>query len=208
MKTSDPITNLINALSRLPGIGERTASRLAFYILNASDDLATDLSDALTQVKERIGFCKRCCNLTEDDYCHICANAKRDRNILAVVESTPDLRAIENTGEFRGTYHVLHGLISPLEGIGPDDIRVAELLRRLQGGEPDEPPEMAEEIDEVILATSPSADGEATALYLTKLLKPMGIKVSRIASGVPIGSDLEYTDRMTLSRALLERREL
>ena len=131
MKTSDPITNLINALSRLPGIGERTASRLAFYILNASDDLATDLSDALTQVKERIGFCKRCCNLTEDDYCHICANAKRDRNILAVVESTPDLRAIENTGEFRGTYHVLHGLISPLEGIGPDDIRVAELLRRL-----------------------------------------------------------------------------
>lgn len=207
MKSTDPITNLINALSRLPGIGERTASRLAFHILNQPDDLARDLAEALVQVKERIGFCKRCCNLTEDDLCSICANPKRDRTKICVVESSPDLRAIENTGEFRGVYHVLHGLISPLEGIGPDDIRVAELVRRMtpnaEFGEP-----FIENIDEMILATSPSVDGEATALYLTRLLKPVGVKLSRIASGVPIGSDLEYTDRMTLSRALIERREL
>lgn len=207
MKSSDPITNLINALSRLPGIGERTASRLAFHILNQPDELARDLAEALVQVKERIGFCKRCCNLTEDDLCSICANPKRDRTKVCVVESSPDLRAIENTGEFRGVYHVLHGLVSPLEGIGPDDIRVAELVRRMtpnaEFGEP-----FIEHLDEVILATSPSVDGEATALYLTRLLKPAGVKLTRIASGVPIGSDLEYTDRMTLSRALIERREL
>ncbi len=206
MKTADPITNLINALSRLPGIGERTASRLAFYILNQPDELANDLAAALSEVKERIGLCTRCCNLTDGDLCTICASPKRDRTQVCVVERTPDLRAIENTGEFRGTYHVLHGLISPLEGVGPDDIRVAELLRRLQGGDDGE--EHSEAIEEVILATAPSVDGEATSLYLTKVLKPAGVKVTRIASGVPIGSDLEYTDRMTLSRALLERREL
>lgn len=207
MKSSDPITNLINAFSRLPGIGERTASRLAFHILNQPDELAKELAEALITVKARIGFCKRCCNLTEDDLCPICSNPKRDRTKVCVVESSPDLRAIENTGEFRGVYHVLHGLISPLEGIGPDDIRVAELVRRMtpstEFGEP-----FVEQIDEVILATSPSVDGEATALYLTRLLKPAGVKLTRIASGVPIGSDLEYTDRMTLSRALIERREL
>lgn len=208
MKTADPITNLINSLSKLPGIGERTASRLAFFILNQPEELATNLAAALIDVKEKIGLCKRCCNLTESDYCGICMNFKRDRDKICVVEGAPDLRAIENTGEFRGTYHVLHGLISPLEGIGPDDIRVAELLRRLQGSLDDEPDEIKEDIKEVILATSPSVDGEATALYMTRLLKPMGIKLTRIASGVPIGSELEYTDRMTLSRALLERREL
>ena len=208
MKTADPITHLISSLSRLPGIGERTASRLAFFILNQPDELAQELAEALQAVKERIGLCKRCCNLTEGDYCSICLNPKRDRDKICLVESVPDLRAIENTGEFRGTYHVLHGLISPLEGIGPDDIRVAELLRRLQGPQDGDPEEIAESISEIILATSPSVDGEATALYLTRLLKPMGLKLTRIASGVPIGSDLEYTDRMTLSRALLERREL
>ncbi len=212
MKTTDPITNLINAFSRLPGIGERTASRLAFHVLNQPPELARDLAQALVEVKERVGFCRRCCNLTEHELCHICANTKRDRARLCVVESSPDLRAIENTGEFRGTYHVLHGLISPLEGVGPDDIHIAELLKRLQ---PTPPPEEAhydealrEQIEEVIVATSPSVDGEATSLYLTRLLKPLGIKVSRIASGVPIGSELEYTDRMTLSRAILERRTL
>ena len=207
MKTSDPITNLINALSRLPGIGERTASRLAFHIMNQPEELAHELAQALIQVKARIGFCKRCCNLTEDDLCAICANPKRDRTKLCVVESVPDLRAIENTGEFRGVYHVLHGLISPLEGVGPDDLKVAELVRRMtpsaEYGEA-----LIEQIDEVVLATSPSVDGEATALYLTRLLKPSGLKLTRIASGVPIGSDLEYTDRMTLSRALIERRTL
>ncbi len=207
MKTADPITNLINAFSRLPGIGERTASRLAFFVLNQPEDLARELSEALTTVKERIGLCKLCCNLTEAEICHICHNEKRDGHKICVVESTPDLRAIENTGEFRGRYHVLHGLISPLEGVGPDDIRVAELLRRLQGTADVEGVE-PETIDERSLATSPPVDGEATALYLTRLIKPAGIKLTRIASGVPIGSDLEYTDRMTLSRALLERREL
>ena len=207
MKTSDPITNLINALSRLPGIGERTASRLAFYILNQSDDLAQDLAVALVQIKERVAFCKRCCNLTENDLCSICSNPKRDRTKVCVVESVPTLRAIENTGEFRGMYHVLHGLISPLEGISPDDIRIAELLRRMTSsnefGE-----SFVEDFKEVIIATSPSVDGEATSLYLSRVLKPIGVKASRIASGVPIGSDIEYTDRMTLSRAIQERREM
>ena len=207
MKTTDPITNLINALARLPGIGERTASRLAFHILNQSDELAKDLAEALVEVKARVGLCARCCNLTQGDHCSICTNHKRDPRVICVVESVPDLRAIENTGEFRGTYHVLHGLISPLEGIGPDEIRVAELLRRFQS--PQTPSDVIEEQpEEVILATSPSVDGEATALYLTKVLKPLELKLTRIASGVPIGGDLEYTDRMTLSRALLERREL
>ena len=214
MKTADPITNLVNNLSKLPGIGERTASRLAFFILNQPGDLARDLAESLVQIKERIGLCQRCCNLTEGDWCAICSSPKRDRTMLCVVESAPDLRAIENTGEFRGVYHVLHGLISPLEGIGPDDLRLAELLRRLQGAQQGPQPgsadgiDLSESIEEVIVATAPSVDGEATALYLTKLLKPMDIKVTRIASGVPIGGELEYTDRMTLSRALLERREL
>lgn len=204
MHTTDPITNLINAFSKLPGIGERTASRLAFHVMNQPDELARELSEALISVKERMGLCVICCNLTEHEVCHICAHDKRSTSTLCVVESTPDLRAIENTGEFRGRYHVLHGLISPLEGVGPDDVRTAELLRRLQGGSTKYP----EEVSEVILAMSPSVDGEATALYLTRLIKPAGVKVTRIASGVPIGSELEYTDRMTLSRALLERREL
>jgi recombination protein RecR len=205
MKTADPITNLINALAKLPGVGERTASRLAFYVLNQPEELAEELAEALVQVKEKIGLCKICCNLTEGDHCTICRSDKRDTTKVCVVDSTQDLRAIEQTGEFRGRYHVLHGLISPLEGIGPDDIRVAELLRRLSGDVVDMEPE---EIDEVIIATNPSVDGEATALYLSRLLKPAGVKVTRIASGVPVGSDLEYIDRMTLSRALLERREL
>ncbi len=200
METDDPITNLINAFARLPGIGERTASRLAFFVLNSPEELARDLAEALIQVKERVGLCSRCCNLTQNELCDICSAPKRDHHTVCVVESTPDLRAIENTGEFRGTYHVLHGLIRPLEGIGPDDVHIHELLMRLQSDD--------EAIEEIILATSPSVDGEATALYLSKLIKPLDIKVSRIASGIPIGGDLEYTDRVTLSRALTQRREL
>lgn len=145
-------------------------------------------------------MCQRCCNLTQNELCDVCASPKRDQRTICVVESTPDLRAIENTGEFRGTYHVLHGLIRPLEGIGPDDVHIRELLVRLQ--RPDEP------VEELILATAPSVDGEATALYLSKLLKPLDVKVTRIASGIPIGGDLEYTDRVTLSRALSQRREI
>jgi recombination protein RecR len=200
VETDDPITNLINAFARLPGIGERTASRLAFFVLNSPEELARDLAEALIQVKERVGLCSRCCNLTQNELCDICSAPKRDHHTVCVVESTPDLRAIENTGEFRGTYHVLHGLIRPLEGIGPDDVHIHELLMRLQSDD--------EAIEEIILATSPSVDGEATALYLSKLIKPLDIKVSRIASGIPIGGDLEYTDRVTLSRALTQRREL
>lgn len=166
--------------------------------MNSPADVARDLAEALIEVKERVGLCSRCCNLTQNELCDICASPKRDATTICVVESTPDLRAIENTGEFRGTYHVLHGLIRPLEGIGPDDIHIRELLVRLQD----------DGVDELILATSPSVDGEATALYLAKLVKPLDVRVSRIASGIPIGGDLEYTDRVTLSRALAQRRAL
>lgn len=202
MQTEDPITNLINAFARLPGIGERTASRLAFYVLNQTDDLAEDLSSALLRVRDEVGLCDRCCNLTKGALCPICMDHKRDAKVVCVVESTPDLRAVERTGEFRGTYHVLHGLISPLEGIGPDDIHVRELLARVDAGEDEAA------IEEVIVATSPSVDGEATALYISKLLKPLGVQVSRIASGIPIGGELEYADRVTLSRAITQRRQL
>lgn len=200
MKSEDPITNLINAFSKLPGIGERTASRLAFFVLNAPEQVAYDLAAALASVKEQVGLCMRCCNLTQNELCEICAAPKRDRSTICVVENTPDLRAIENTGEFRGSYHVLHGLIRPLEGIGPDDVHIRELLIRLSGED--------QEATEIILATSPSVDGEATALYLSKILKPLELRVTRIASGIPIGGDLEYTDRVTLSRAITQRREL
>lgn len=198
MKPEDPITHLINAFARLPGIGERTASRLAFFVLNQPESLAHDLAEALVRVKAEVGFCSRCCNLTRGPFCTICEDTRRDPTVICVVESTPDLRAVERTGEFRGTYHVLHGLISPLEGIGPDDLRIRELLARLPG----EPP-----IREIIIATSPSVDGEATALYLARLLKPLGLSVSRIASGIPIGGELEYADRVTLSRAITQRRD-
>ncbi|RDV37244.1 recombination protein RecR [Bradymonadaceae bacterium TMQ3] len=203
MKPRDPITRLVNAFRKLPGIGERTATRLAFFVLNESEEMARELAEALVEVKERVGLCQVCCNLTEADVCEICRERRRDTTTICVVERTQDLRAIERTGDFRGLYHVLHGLISPLDGVGPDDIRLRELLTRLQT-----PPEGMEEPEEVIVACSPSVDGEATALYLQRLLKPLGLKVSRIASGVPIGGELEYTDRVTLSRALSQRREM
>lgn len=203
MRTEDPITNLINAFAKLPGVGERTASRLAFFVLNQPAELANDLADALRDVKEQVGLCTRCCNLTQGEICTLCAEPRRDQSVVCVVESTPDLRAIERTAEFRGVYHVLHGLISPLEGIGPDDIHLRELLVRLQAPAADD-----EAVREIIVATSPSVDGEATALYISRLVKPLGVKVTRIASGVPIGGELEYIDRVTLSRAISQRREL
>ena len=204
MKANDPITRLVNALTRLPGIGERTASRLAFFILNQPDELAEELASALVEVKENVGFCSRCCNLTDDDLCEICRSTRRDHSTICVVASTRDLRAIDTTGEYQGVFHVLHGVISPLEGIGPDDIHIKELLRRLESAEANG----GEEVEEIIVATSPSVDGEATSLYLSKVVKPLGVRISRIASGVPIGGELEYTDKSTLSRALSERREL
>lgn len=204
MKPTDPITKLINAFAKLPGIGERTASRLAFFVLNQPRELSEALAEALIEVKEKVGLCKRCCNLTDEELCTVCRSPKRDQSLVCVVDSTPDLRAIERTGEYTGTYHVLHGLISPLEGVGPDDLHIRELLSRLEsaaanGGEP---------VAEIIVATSPSVDGEATSLYLSKLIKPLGVSVSRIASGVPIGSELEYTDKSTLSRAIAQRRAI
>jgi len=204
VKSDDPITNLVSAFARLPGIGERTASRLAFYVLNEPDSLADDIAEALLAVKDQVNLCERCCNLTQAETCSICRAPDRDHSTICVVANAQDLRAIENTGEFDGAYHVLHGVISPLEGVGPDDIHMSELLERLQSADANG----GTEVQEVIVATSPSVDGEATSLYLSKAIKPLDIRISRIASGVPIGSELEYTDKSTLSRALSERREL
>jgi len=222
MKPTDPITRLVNAFARLPGVGERTASRLAFFILSQPAEIAGELAEALVEVKQKVGMCRCCCNLTDATFCAICTSPRRERDVICVVENTPDLRAIENTGEFRGTYHVLHGLISPLEGVGPDDVHILELLKRLEPGQnarcvvdpQSEPGEGAggakdaERVSEIIIATSPSIDGEATALYLSRLIRPLGVRLTRIASGIPIGSELEYTDKSTLARALSERRNL
>lgn len=200
--TRDPINELINYLTRLPGIGEKTAARLAFHIMNSPTSYAKGLAGALLNVKDRIHMCSICCNLTESDPCHICSSSKRDEGVICVVERSQDLRAVEATGEFGGVYHVLHGVLSPLEGIGPDDIKIKQLIIRLQDrGE-------ASPVREVIVATNPSTDGETTALYISKLLRPFDIKVTRIAFGIPMGGDLEYTDRVTLSRALAGRREI
>lgn len=182
----------------LPGIGEKTATRLAFHLLRAPEGHARELAQAILEVRERIRLCSICCNLTEADPCAICSDARRDAHLLCVVASPTDLLAIDRSGQYRGRYHVLHGVLSPLEGIGPEDLRIAELLRRLGGGE----------VSEVILATSPNVEGEATATYLVRLIKPLGVRVTRIASGVPIGGELEYVDQVTLTRALADRREL
>ena len=193
-----PIDHLIEALTRLPGIGRKTASRLAFHILRSSPSEAQQLARAILDVKEKIRLCSVCFNLTDEDPCRICQDERRAREVLCVVEGPNDLIAIENTGDFNGRYHVLHGTISPLEGIGPDDLKIRELLERLQ----------KEQISEVILATNPTVEGGATALYLSNLIKPFSIKVTRIAYGIPMGSEIEYSDGMTLSKALEGRREI
>jgi recombination protein RecR len=195
---ADPIARLIRELGRLPGIGEKTATRLAFYVLRAPDDYARELAEALVQVKERIRLCSRCMNLTEVDPCALCTDARRDDRLLCVVASPPDLHAVERTGDYRGRYHVLHGVLSPLDGVGPDELRIRELLVRLAEGN----------IAELIIATSPNVEGEATALYLAKVVKPLGVRVSRIATGVAVGGELEYADGVTLSRALEGRRPM
>jgi len=194
-----PIDQLIEALTRLPGIGRKTASRLAFHILRSSSSEAQQLARAILDVKEKIRLCSVCFNLTDEDPCRICQDERRARDVLCVVEGPNDLIAIENTGDFNGRYHVLHGAISPLEGVGPDDLKIRELLERLQ----------KEEVSEVILATNPTVEGGATALYLSNLIKPFNnIKVTRIAYGIPMGSEIEYSDGMTLSKALEGRREI
>jgi recombination protein RecR len=193
-----PIDQLIEALTKLPGIGRKTAARLAFHILRSSLSDAQALARAILDVKEKIRLCSICFNLTDEDPCRICKDEHRAKEILCVVEGPNDLIAIENTGDFSGRYHVLHGTISPLEGVGPEDIKVKELMERLH----------RENVAEVILATNPTVEGGATALYLTDQIRPLGIKVTRIAYGIPMGGEIEYSDGMTLSKALEGRREI
>lgn len=195
---AQPISRLIQELAKLPGIGEKTASRLAMHILRTSKENVEALARAILEVKERIRFCSQCFNLTDLDPCRICQDLKRNREILCVVSSPEDLVALEKSGGFRGLYHVLHGVLSPLEGVGPKDLRLDELLSRLKGGE----------IKEVILATNPSVEGEATAQYLSQIIKPLGVRVTRIARGVPMGGDLQYIDEVTLSKSLENRSPL
>ena len=191
------INQLIEQLSHLPGIGVKTAQRLAFHIMNMPADQAKRLADSITEAKSHVQYCKCCQTLTDKELCPICANGKRDHSVIMVVETTQDLAAYEKTGKYDGVYHVLHGAISPMLGIGPDDIRLKELMQRLQG-----------DVSEVIVATNSSLEGETTAMYISKLIKPTGIKVTRIASGVPVGGDLENIDEVTLLRALEGRTEL
>ena len=198
MYYATPVRNLIEELGRLPGIGPKSAQRLAFHILRAPTEDARKLAEALIAVKEQIRFCNICYNITDQETCEFCRDPRRDDSVLCVVEESKDLIAMEKTGEFRGRYHVLQGAISPIDGIGPEDVRAKELLVRLQSGK----------IEEVVIATNPNIEGEATAMYLAKLIKPLGVKVTRIASGLPVGGDLEYADEVTLGRALEGRREI
>ena len=194
---STQISNLVEQLSHLPGIGAKSAQRLAFHILNMPQDQVAGLSNAMLSAKKNVRYCKECCTYTDDELCPICSNPKRNHKQIMVVENTRDLAAYEKTGKFEGVYHVLHGAISPMAGIGPQDIRLSELMVRLQG-----------DVDEVIVATNKNLEGDTTATYISKLIKPTGIKVTRIASGVPVGGDLEYADEVTLIKALEGRREM
>lgn len=188
------LSRLIEQFERMPGIGRKSAQRLAFYVLGLSDAEAKGFAQAILDAHEKIHRCKICCNLTDTELCSVCGNLARDKSKICVVEDPRDVLAIERTHEYEGVYHVLHGAISPMNGIGPDQLAIKELLARLGGEE--------EEVDEIIMATNPTVEGEATAMYISRLLKPMGVKVTRLAYGVPVGADLEYADEVTLSRAL------
>lgn len=194
---SPSIEKLIESFEKLPSIGHKTAARLAFYILNSSEEETNEFINSIKNAKANLKYCSKCYNISDTDPCIICSNPKRDENTICVVEDVRDIIAIERTHEYKGVYHVLHGSISPMNGIGPDDIKIKELLSRI-----------TPEVKEVILATNPRVEGEATAMYISKLLKPFGVKITRIAHGIPIGGDLEYTDEITLSKALEGRREL
>ncbi len=198
MTRIEPLVRLTGELQKLPGIGAKSAQRLAFHLLKQSREEADQLCDAIRDVKERIVHCSVCSNITDCDPCFYCTDAGRDRRVLCVVEDPHNVDAIEKTGDFRGAYHVLMGALSPLKGVGPDDLRIAGLLERVGGGG----------VNEVILATNPNVEGEATAIYLARLLKPLGVRVSRIAMGVPVGSDLEYADEITMLKAMEGRREM
>lgn len=192
------MARLIDQLSRLPSIGPKTAQRLAYFIVTGSEENARQLADAIIEAKETIGTCSVCMNLTDVDPCTLCRDERRDRSQICVVEEPRHVLALERTREYRGLYHVLHGAISPMDGVGPDDLRVKELLARFHGGE----------VREVILATDPNIEGEATAMYLARLLKPLGVRVTRMAHGMPVGGDLEYVDEVTLTKSLEGRREI
>jgi len=193
-----PVQDLIDQLGRLPGVGPKSAQRIAFHLLKLPKEDAERLAQVIIEVKARISFCRRCFNISEGELCELCRDERRDPSVVCVVEEPRDIVAVEKTQEYRGLYHVLQGAISPIEGIGPDQLRVKELLARID----------AEDVKEVILCTNPNLEGEATAMYLARLLKPLGLKVTRIASGLPVGGDLEYADELTLGRALEGRREV
>jgi recombination protein RecR len=198
VRQSPLIDRLIDAFARLPGIGRKTASRLAFHILRISKKDAEELAHRILEVKQKINLCSQCFNLTDEDPCPICRDSERTMELICVVEEPNDVLAIESTGAFKGTYHVLHGTLRPIEGIGPEHLKIKELLNRLE----------MQKVKEVIVATNPTREGGATAVYLTQLIKPRGIKVTRIASGVPVGSEIEYADSVTLSEAMEGRREI
>ena len=195
---SPSIEKLIESFEKLPSIGHKTAVRLAFHMLDLNQDETKEFIDSIINAKKNLKFCSNCFNISDTDPCPICSSPKRDNSIICVVEDVRDIMAMEKTHEFKGVYHVLHGTISPMNGIGPEDIKIKELLNRIDG----------KNIQEIILATNPRVEGEATAIYLSKIIKPLGIKVTRIAHGIPVGGDLEYTDEITLTKALEGRREL
>lgn len=195
---TESVMKLINAFERLPGIGHKTAVRLAFYVLESDMADAKDMAESIISARQNVKFCSKCFNLTEKDPCHICENSKRDNTVICVVESVKDVIAMEKTLEFKGTYHVLHGAISPMNNIGANDIKIKELLTRLADGI----------VKEIIIATNPTIEGEATAMYISRLVKPSGVKVTRIAHGIPMGGDIEYTDEITLIKAIEGRREM
>ena len=198
MQRTDPLAKLIEQLQRLPGIGAKSAQRLAYHLLKTPREDVDRLADAMREVKERVTYCSICSNITDADPCFFCTNPSRDQTLVCVVEEPENVNGVERTRQFNGLYHVLMGALSPLHGVGPDDLKIKELLRRVSGGT----------VTEVVLATNPNVEGEATAIYLAKLLKPLGIKVTRIAMGVPVGSDLEYADDVTMQRAMEGRREV
>ncbi len=195
---SPSIEKLIESFERLPSIGHKTAARLAFYMLNCTEEETKEFVSSILNAKKNLKYCSKCFNISDTDPCFICGNPKRDETQICVVEDVRDIIAMEKTHEFKGVYHVLHGSISPMNGVGPEDIKIKELLTRLMDGQ----------VKEVILATNPRVEGEATAMYLSKLIKPLGVKVTRIAHGIPVGGDLEYTDEITLTKALEGRREV
>lgn len=195
---TQPVQDLIDEFGRLPGVGPKSAQRIAFHLLKLPEQDANRLAHAITEVKRRVRFCDTCFNIAESEQCELCSDSRRDASVIAVVEEPKDIIAVEKTQEFRGRYHVLQGAINPIEGIGPDQLRVRELLERIRG----------DVVQEIILCTNPNIEGEATAMYLARLLEPVGVKVTRIASGLPVGGDLEYADELTLGRAIEGRRTI